>query len=227
MATFTTVFKDALDYEPSLLTKTLAEYPIFDEDYRPHLNAQILDQFWNQEIGQETIELFQLALRRKLNQIMPVMNQQYEISRIKFDPLQTVSIRNVAASTGKTVTAGESDSTSTSDAKSRAVSQELPQTMLSGTGDYATAAQDNVSNTAAGGKVNESSTANQDGTTDSSTTGFQGNPAMMLLQYRQSLVNVDMMILDELKELFMLVWSNGDEFTPKRGLYFGYIGFYG
>lgn len=225
MATFTVAFKDALDYEPSLLSTTLAEYPLFDESYRDHLNQQIIDQFWNQEIGQETIELFQLALRRKLNQIMPLMNRQYEISRIKFDPLQTVNIRNLASSTGNTETAGQSASDSTSDAKSRAVSQELPQTMLSGNGDYATAAQDNVSNTAAGSKVNESSTVNQDGTTDSSTTGFQGNPAMMLLQYRQSLVNVDMMVLDELKELFMLVWSNGDEFTPKRGFYFGYFGY--
>lgn len=225
MATFTVALKDAITYHPSLLTTTLAEYPIFDEDYREHLNRQFLDQFWNQEIGQETIEMFQLALKRKLNQIMPLMNQQYEISRIKFDPLQTVKIKNLSVTSGTTATAGESSNNSESDAKSRAVSQQMPQTLLSGNGDYATAAQDNVSNTAANGKVNETSNVAQDGTSENSTTGFQGNPAMMLLQYRQSLVNVDMMVLDELKELFMLIWSNGDEFTPNRGMYFGYFGF--
>ena len=222
MATFTMALKDAVDYVPGIVTDTLANYPIFDEGYRPHLNRQILDQFWNQEIGQETIDLFNFALRRKLNQIMPVMNQQYEISRIKFDPLQTINIQNVSALTGNTVTAGDSTTDSSSDAKSRAVASQMPQSQLSANGDYATSAQDNVSNTTAAGTAKETSTADQKQDTNTATTGFQGNPAMMLLQYRQSLVNVDMMILDELKELFMLVWSNGDEFTPRQGFYFDY-----
>ena len=225
MATFTVALKDAIEYRPSLLTDTLANYPIFDEGYRAHLNGMILDQFWNQEIGQETIELFQLALRRKLAQIMGIYNQQYLISQIKFDPLQTINVKNLAATTGTTTTAGDSTTDSTSDAKSRAVSSTFPQVQLSENGDYATAAQDNVSNTAAGAKSSEVSNVAQDGSTDSTTTGFQGNPAMMILQYRQSLVNVDMMVLDDLKELFMLVWSNGDEFTPRRGMYIGYFGY--
>jgi hypothetical protein len=226
MATFTLALKDAIDYEPAIVSDTLANYPIFDEEYRPHLNQMILDQFWNQEIGQETIDLFQFALKRKLNQIMPVMNQQYRISQIQFDPLQTVNIANVSALTGNTATAGDSATTSSSDAKSRAVAQQMPQTMLSDNGDYATSAQDNVSNTTAGGDVKENSTTDQTQNSTNATTGFQGNPAMMLLQYRQSLVNVDMMILDELKELFMLIWANGDEFTPRSYVY-GYFGYYG
>ena len=226
MATFTMALKDVIEVQPSILTDTLAHYPIFDEGYRDHLNGQILDQFWNQEIGQETIDLFQLALKRKLNQVMPIYNQHYRISQIKFDPLQTVNVKNVSALTGNTVSAGDSTSDSTSDAKSRAVAQQMPQTMLSDNGDYATSAQDNVSNTTAGGTASESSTVDQKQDTTNATTGFQGNPAMMLLQYRQSLVNVDMMILDELKELFMLIWANGDEFTPRRFGY-GYFGYYG
>lgn len=213
MSTFTMVFKDALLQEPTLETVTLAQYPIFDEAYREHLNMQIKDQFWNQEIGQETVEMFQLALKRKLNQIMPIYNQQYLISQIKFDPLQTVNISNVSALTGNTVTASDSASTSASNAKSRAVASQFPQTQLSENGDYATSAQDNISDTTANGDVKDSSTADQKQDTNTNTKGFQGNPAMMLLQYRQSLVNVDMMILDELKELFMLIWSNGDLFS--------------
>lgn len=226
MATFTIALKDAIELEPLILEHSLATYPIFDESYRGHLNKLILDQFWNQEIGQETIELFRLALRRKMEQIMPLYNQQYLASRIKYDPLQTVNISNKQTSTGKTVASAESATNSTSDAKSRAVAQELPQTMLSGNGDYATNAQDNISNTAAGAKSNDASNTVQDGSAENTTTGFQGNPAMMILQYRQSLVNVDMMVLDELKELFMLIWSNGDEFgTTGRGYFYGYFGY--
>ena len=225
MPTFTIALKDAIEYVPDIVSGTLAGYPIFDESYREHLNRQILDQYWNQEIGQESIDLFNFALRRKLNQIMPVYNQQYQISQIKFDPLQTVNIKNLGAVAGSTDTTGTSTNDSTSDAKSRTVAQQFPQTMLSGNGDYATGAQDNTSNTTANGNVSESSNVKQDQSTTSTTSGYQGNPAMLLLQYRQSLVNVDMMILDELKELFMLVWSNGDEFTERNYCLDGYYSF--
>ena len=226
MATFTMVFKDVLDYDPTIKTEILASYPIFDEDHRDALNDKIINHFWNQEIGQETVSMFRLALTRKLNEIMPVMNQQYEISAVQFNQLETVRVHNVAQNSTNTTSTGGATSTSTSKAKSRAVAQELPQTMLAGTGDYATSAQDNISDTDADGSTTENATQEQAGTGDNLTSGFQGNAALMLLQQRQALVNVDMMIIDELKELFMLIWSNGDEFTEKRnGYFYGYFSY--
>lgn len=215
MATFTMTFKDALDADPEIRTEILAKYPLFEEAHRGELNQKIIDHFWNQEIGQETVSLFRLALRRKLNEIMPLYNQQYEISAIKFNQLETVRVSNAQATTSDTTSAGTSKSDSTSDAKSRVVAQQFPQTRLGGNGDYATNGQDTVSDTAATGETQDTSTVAQRGTGDNTTTGFQGNAAMMILQYRQSLVNVDMMIIDELNELFMLIWSNGDEFTER------------
>jgi len=219
MATFTMTFKDALETEPEIESVILTGYPLFDESHRGELNRKIRNHFWNQEIGQETVSMFRLALFRKLDEIMPVMNQQYEISAIKFNQLETVRITNEQVTANNTTSAGNSTSDTTSDAKSRAVAQQLPQTLLSGNGDYATSAQDNVSDTAAKGESTENSTVEQQGTGNNTTSGFQGNPAMMLLQYRQSLVNVDMMIIEELKELFMLIWSNGDEFTERNYFY--------
>ena len=224
MASFTMELWEVLELDPTIESGILAEYPIFDEAHRPVLNRKILNHFMNREIGQETVSMFRLALRRKLDEIMPLYNQQYEISAIKFNQLETVRVNNSNVTTGATVSAGESENTSTSGSKSRAVSQELPQTMLSGTGDYATAAQDNNSETTATGTGADSSTVSQDGTQESETAGFQGNAALMILQYRQSLVNVDMMIIDELQNLFMLLWSNGDSFTgsSNRLGHFGY-----
>jgi len=228
MPTYTIEFWRVLELAPEIETEILANYPLFDESHRggpEGLNQKIKDHFWNQEIGQETISMFRLALRRKLNEIMPIMNKQYEISAIKFNQLETVRVNNANISKNSTTSNGESASDSSTDAKSRAVSQQLPQTLLSGNGDYATAAQDNISDTTAASTANESSTMNQDGTTDNTTAGFQGNAAMLLLQYRQSLVDVDMMILDELQTLFMLIWANGDEFTESSNGY-GYFGYY-
>jgi hypothetical protein len=213
MATFTMTFKEALERDPEIRTGILATYPLFDESHRGELNQKIIDHYWNQEIGQETVSMFRLALRRKLNEIMPLYNQQYEISAIKFNQLETVRVSN----------AGTSKSDSTSDAKSRVVAQQYPQTRLAGNADYATNGQDTVSETAATGESNDTSTVAQRGTGDNVTTGFQGNAAMMILQYRQSLVNVDMMIIDELNELFMLIWSNGDEFTERNYGSYAYI----
>lgn len=224
MATFTMELWEVLEFDPTIETEILAEYPIFDETHRPVLNRLFLDHFNNREIGQETLSMWRLALRRKLNEIMPLYNQQYEISAIKFNQLETIRVNNENVNTGQTTSTGESGSTSSSGAKSRAVSQELPQTLLAGNGDYATAAQDNISDTTATGSANENSTVNQDGTQNSVTTGFQGNAALMILQYRQSLVNVDMMIIEELNELFMGLWSSGDELTQTTRQ-IGYFGF--
>ena len=224
MATFTMELKDVLDLDPTIETEILANYPIFDESHRPELNKKIIDHFFNREIGQETISMFRLQLARKLREIMPLYNQQYEISAIKFNQLETVRINNANTVTGSTKSDSLGTSTSASGAKSRAVAQELPQTMLSGTGDYATNAQDNISDTTATGTSTDANTVEQDSEANNSTTGFQGNAALMLLQYRQSLVNVDMMIIDELQTLFMLLWSNGDDFTG-TGSYYGYYGY--
>jgi len=224
MATTTIELHRVLELDPTIETGILAEYPIFDESHRATLNRKIINHYWNQEIGQESVAMWRLALKRKLDEIMPLYNQHYEISAIKFNQLETVRINNANTTNATTATNADSSNTSTSGAKSRAVSQQLPQTMLADNGDYATAAQDNISDTTAASSATDATTTNQDGTTNSETTGFQGNAALMILQYRQSLVNVDMMIIDELQNLFMLVWDNGDEFTtapPQLG-YFGY-----
>lgn len=210
MPTFTLPLKEVLELEPAIDRDILSSYPIFEEAHRPVLNQKIKDHFWNREIGQETISMFRLALRRKLNEIMPLYNQQYEISAVKFNQLETIKVSNRNTSKAKSANSETATNNSSSDAKSRAVAQELPQQMLAGNGDYATSAQDNTSNTTAAGATSGKSNGVQEGETDSETTGFQGNAAMMVLQWRQSLVNIDMMIIEELETLFMLLYTNGD-----------------
>ena len=43
----------------------LLNYPIFDEDYREVLNKNILNYYYNYEIGFETPELFKFYLNNK------------------------------------------------------------------------------------------------------------------------------------------------------------------
>lgn len=63
--------------------------------------------------------------------------------------------------------------------------------------------------------VTDESTQDRNGTQDvarnSNTKGYQGLPADLLRRYRETLINVDMMILERLAPLFMSVTSSGDE----------------
>jgi len=64
------------------------DYPIFDEAYKPELETKIINHFYTQEIGQETVGLFKQRLKTKMREIMPYYNQLYMSERLKFDPFK-------------------------------------------------------------------------------------------------------------------------------------------
>lgn len=200
-------------------------FPIHDETYRPILIGKIVDHYWNREIGHETLDMFQLAMRRKMNEIMPYYVPLYKSTQIEFDPLRTIDIKTLnnaitsSETNANTDSSNTSESNTSSNAGSRTVSSEFPQTQLNNSADYATAAADANSTTqgTSGGTEagNVQQTASEDATqeSDSTTSGYQGVPADILVRYRESLLNIDMMIINELAELFMIVWDNGDTYT--------------
>jgi hypothetical protein len=206
----------------------LNDYPIFnsnaypDGSYRPILNGKIIDHYWNREIGLETIEMFQLAMRRRMNEIMPVINKMYESLEIEFNPLSTVDIQTESTTEADVTntSSGSNNTSSENSSESRTVLMDTPQMRLAGNKDYATSSTDNTGSATVEGSVTEESTFNSDGetTVNSRTTGYQGVASDLLTRYRQSLINPDMMVINALEDCFMLVWDNGDTFT--RGYYF-------
>ena len=231
MATFTMTLKTVLEVNNVIvgLSDTgqttvdnakpigLSYYPIFDETYRPILNGKIIDRYWNQEIGMETIEMFRFNMRRKMNEIMPLYNKLYLSERLIFDPFVTMNMKTVAGGTTGQIAQSAGNSTSNTDTvgKSRAVNSETPQTQLSGNSDYAS----NASDVNSDNKVNSTGNNTGSSTTDVSVNntntviGYSGMPAELLQSYRASLIEIDLMILSQLKEMFMLVWDNGDSYT--------------
>jgi hypothetical protein len=223
MGTFTVTVQELIDLESYKYTTGNAAhqamglnlYPIFDEAYRAVLNEKIIAHYNEQEIGHETVSMFRYAMARKMNEVMPLFNQHYRASQIEIDPLLTINIANVATGTESSTT--ESEST----AGGRVVASNTPQVRLSGQGDYATSAQDSNSKTVADG------TANNETNTDNTSTGYTGNPAELVYQMRQTFINIDLMVIDQLTELFMMVWDNGEEFTRGNNDYFSFYPFYG
>lgn len=199
-----------------LIDDALSHYPLFSEEYRSTLNSKIKTHFWFNEIGHETVDIFLFQLKVKMNEIMPYYNQMYESELTKRDPFLTVRITSKNTSNGSTRTTGETSeqgsSTSSTDAKSRAVQSETPQVMLSGNGDYATGAADSTSLTGvkssstSGGS--QSTTSSSDGSGTATQEGFSGSMASLIQAHRDAIVNVDMMVIAQLEPLFMYVWTS-------------------
>jgi len=220
MATFTLELWELLENRPPEQAADilgLNDYPLFDESYRPALNQKIIEHFWNREIGQETPSMFRQQLRKRMNEKMPLYNQHYEASRIKFDPLKTVDMKNVSESDTTASSTSAATSASTSGAKSRSVGSDHPQELLSNTGDYATTSSDAISDSTASGTSSDNGSSEQHAASSGGVTGFQGNAAAVIFQLRATFVNVDMMVIEELEDLFMLVWDTPDDYVGRKG----------
>jgi len=234
MSTFTMRLNEVIDalggtadIDPTTGIRVLANcpiglqyYPEWTTGYRTTLNGKIVDHYWNYEIGQESIDLFIQQLRVKMQEIMPLFNQLYHSTQIAFDPLSTMDVHSVTTGDLTTHASNAANNVTTNDTTnaSRAVSSDTPQTQLSGDSDYATNAAD------VNGQVNTTIDANENSTGDSTATnngtnvmtGYQGPASALLMQYRQSLMNIDLQVITALEDLFMLVWDNGDTFTNQN-----------
>lgn len=86
-------------------------FPIFDETYRNVLETKILRHYYTREIAFETVGLWKLKLRTKLNEIMPYFNKLYQSELFDFNPLYDVDLTrtHVKDSSGTRDTTGNTD----------------------------------------------------------------------------------------------------------------------
>ena len=103
------------------------DFPIFDENYRTVLETKILRHFYTREIGFETVSLWQLKLKTRLNEIMPYYNKLYESELIEFNPMYDV---NYTRSGSESLSQSESTSTSLSSSESNSASEQTYNSML-------------------------------------------------------------------------------------------------
>lgn len=91
-------------------------FPIFDETYRSVLETKILRHYYTREIAFETVGLWKLKLRTKLNEIMPYFNKVYKSELLDFNPLYDVDLTRtyVKDSSGTRDTTGKIDSENSS-----------------------------------------------------------------------------------------------------------------
>ena len=186
------------------------KFPIFDENYRKPLCIKILKHYYTREICEETVGLWKLRLNTRMNEIMPYYNKLYEAWAEDFNPLYDTDLtrKHKLDRTGRTD--GKQTTDTTSEGTTKDLYSDTPQGSLNNIDSetYLTNARKIVDNE----KVNGTNVYGQDiKSTDEyieTITGKSGgiSYSKMLNEYKESLLNIDLMVINELENLFLMIW---------------------
>ena len=206
--------------------KIFDNFPIFDESYRSVLCSKILKHYYTREISAETVGLWQLWLNTRMGEIMPYYNKLYESALLEFDPFKDVNYsRNHGGTfTGDTRRNGRSDVsddnsvTSNGTYNSKNLFSDTPQ------GAITNIENESYLTNATLIKDTDTNTTNTDGnstTQNTETTGITNTDnwietivgkqstvsySKLLKEFRDTFLNIDVMIINDLSDLFMNLW---------------------
>ena len=188
------------------------------EELRQNFLQKFYDEYMFREIGFETVERFKRSLLGKLNKIMPYYTQLYhtelESKNINFllnkDLVETFE-REVSGSS-EINSNSTSNATGSSNSNSNDIMYDTPNTRIDDMTKYPT--QGNQGENTATSSSNGTSTSNQTGeNTQSEKTSLisKGNigitsSAQLLKEWREVIINIDELILNDLEDLFMLLF---------------------
>ena len=205
-------------------------FPIFDESYRSVLETKILRHYYTREIGLETVGLWKHFLNMRMNEIMPYYNKLYESQLLEFNPLYNVkydttydgSASGRSSDTGsieediKDDRSSERDWNDTSmdkfsDTPQGAVTNLTNSTYLTNARQIDRSGNDDVDEDYTRDRNVSTSNTGSFSNTDEYLRHVEGNNGSrsfseLLMQYRETFLNIDMMVINELNDLFMGVW---------------------
>lgn len=183
-------------------------YPLFNDDNKGEerkkaLETKIIKHYYLYEIGFETYNRFKLALDEAMNRIMPYYNEMYRSIFLQGDdPLANMDFWETRDTQNKNDTTNKSkDNTN---GTNRTVFEDTPTQQL-GDEDYATNIT-TITNT--NDSTGENTTnANLDEKMQRHVLGLnQYSKQDMITRFRDNIINVDEMIIEELHDLFMLIY---------------------
>lgn len=210
------------------------DFPIYDESYRNVLCTKILKHYYTREIGAETVGLWKLWLDTRLNEIMPYYNQLYKSAMIEFNPMYDIDLTTEysRSNDGSTDVTGESSENNSGNSGAIIVgdNESTTRNLFSDTPQGALDNVDNETYLTNATKISENGNNStntdyefntdrvnnrKDKTVAKSTeeymqtiTGKSGGASYSkrLQEFRATFLNIDTMIIGELKDLFMNLW---------------------
>lgn len=228
MAKYTITIKTLIDNNFNF---QMTNYPIFDENYRETLNNNILHHYYENEIGFETASLFRFYLNQKLNEIMPYYNELYKAQKNLIDNnlllnnvniTESLSEHNTKQDTNNSTTSTSSTSQSTNSGTSnnKNLFQDTPQGQISNTdiNNQTWATNLTLDNNTTNNTINDSTSGS--GTSNNTLNSNESNNYIktiignnggkfnidILNDIKNNLMNIDLMIINELYDLFMQIF---------------------
>ena len=188
------------------------------EELRKNFIQKFYDEYMFREIGFETTERFKKCLLGKLNLIMPYYEQLYqtelESKDINFmlNKDLTETFEREITGTSEVNSNATTNASGTSSANSNEMMYDTPNTRIDDITKYPTQGSQGENN--ASTTSNATSTNNQTGEnsqTERTSLISQGNigitsSAQLLKEWRDVIINIDRMILDDLEDLFLLLY---------------------
>ena len=187
------------------------DYDFYDEVLKPIFELKFKDYYRLHEIGFETVERFQHNLKAKLNLIMPYYKQLYQTELASKDinfllnkDLKETFIRDIEGN-------DTSNNVSSTVAKSDSISKESY--LDNGNADLSLT--DGLTGISSNGSTGDTQSKSDSTASNKSTEKTelisQGNigitsSAELLQKWRDTIINIDKMIIEDCKDLFMQIY---------------------
>lgn len=175
-------------------------YDLYNNDYKPIFEEKFIKRYYFREIGCETVGRFLIYLESTLNEIMPYYTQLYKTTTFIYDPLLNYDLTEEI--TREIIGENSTSSTTTNNGETR--SYDTPITRNDVYKKSPSFINDTNDRTGYNGNANNK-------TNEVNRRNTKGNIGVMSSQdlikkERDLILNIDMMILDELENLFMQVF---------------------
>lgn len=190
------------------------DYEFYDNTLKSNFERKFFEHYYFDEIGFPTIQKFKHMLKAKLNLIMPYYKQLYniEVQSINVDfllqkDLKETFVREIENSSNMN---GNISSNGNNNSENININSDTPQSKIDDIEKY----MSNASKDKAITSYNDSNISS----TDTSSNGYEkteftskGNigvtsMATLVEKWREILINIDEMILNDLQDLFMQVY---------------------
>ena len=176
------------------------DYPISDPIWKEELERDIINYFYFYEIGSETPDRFKWQFKTRMLLIMPKYVKLYDALQ-GVNPLATIQMTE--ESTDKTTSTGSSTTSSNTNTQADDVRTDYP--------DHADISNDiptekTRSTTSNNTSTNNKNTAEADREGKLNREGYQGEVTNLVENYYKNMKTINMMIINELKDLFILVY---------------------
>lgn len=192
------------------------DYPSFYQgEEKTAFEKKVIDHYYFRQIGQETVGRFLHYFRAKIREIMPLYIQRYksvELFESVEDPLQSYDLKEEytrqTTSQGSTSSSGTSSEDTENNKEHR--HSDTPQGDITNLDLYMSDASKDKETTTNSGTSSAESESSDSGS-ETYTLTRKGNIGVQPLGQeinvlRSSFINVDMEVIDELKDLFLKVY---------------------